>query len=93
MSAVLADARKVAMSLSDDDRFVLAHELLLSLDEQTEFISNKEMDRRLVEMRSGTAASVSLQESEQSMQEALDGMPAAFQHTSRRPAYWKRRMK
>ena len=74
MSTVLANARNLAMNLSPEDRFVLAHELFDSLDQFEEPISQDEINRRLAEMRSGSAQTISLSELEKSMQEALDGL-------------------
>lgn len=72
MSYTLAVARKLAMNLGSQDRFALAHELFDSLEPVNDGIDIEEIDRRLAEMRTGTAETVSLDELEKSMQEALD---------------------
>lgn len=72
MSTVLTDARKIAMNLSVEDRFVLAHELFESLDQFDDGISLEEIDRRLAQC-SDPSAWLTQQELEQSMQEAIDG--------------------
>lgn len=77
MSAVLVDARKMAMKLSPEDRFALAHELFESLDAQDEPITTEEIDRRIAEMRAGIGQSLFISDLEKSMQEALDGLPSS----------------
>ncbi len=77
ISIVLANARQAAMGLSPEDRFVLAHELFESLDQNEDPISLEEIDRRLSDMRSGVAETLTLEEVEKSMQEALDGTAPA----------------
>ena len=77
MSTVLANARKEAMSLTPEDRFILAHELFESLELNEEPVSLDEIDRRLSEMRLDVAATVTMDELEKSMQEALNRADAS----------------
>ena len=78
MSTVLVNALKEAMSLTPEDRFILAHELFESLGFDEEPITLDEIDRRLSEIRNGVAVTVTMDELEASMQEALNG--AASSH-------------
>lgn len=73
MSNALAEVRKSAMSLPSDDRFVLAHDLLDSLDQNEIPVTLEELDRRYQEMQTDPASSISLEELDKSMQETLDG--------------------
>jgi len=78
MITVLANARKEAMSLTPEDRFILAQELFESLGLNEEPVSLDELDRRLSEMRLDVAATVTMDELEKSMQEALNRADASL---------------